>query len=201
MITFLLGLFLQLLVLVVLAAIIYIVFRPPSRLPFLNSDRMPSWEEVTQRFQHGDSVEQTVRQMRSRSNALALEAVEQAQQKGWLTSGDLEGATLRLANLHGANLQGAHLAGANLSYANLTNVQLADAKLVGADLTYANLQQANLDRADLRRASLPGVDLDGASLVGTLYSNDTVWPKGFDITTTEAINVDALIEQEQRKYR
>ncbi len=121
-------------VLLLIAAVIYIAFKKPFDLPFLSSDKLPTWEDAARTLNRGDSRTQTVRQIRSSNHSLALDAVQTARTQGWLTDGTLAGATLRLANLPGADLRGANLAGANLSYADLSTARLTDADLADADL-------------------------------------------------------------------
>lgn len=202
MITLLLGLIFQIVVLLIIAVIVYIVLKPPFDIPFLSKTKLPDWTDTSSAFIRGGEgdLEATVRQMRNRSHARALAAIETARSHGWLTDGSLAGANLRLANWVGADLRGADLPQANLSYANLTRTHLEEANLSGADLATANLQQARLDRADLRSARLDEADLSGATLVGTLYNKETRWPSGF-VVDASAIDVDQLVEEEQQRLR
>ena len=98
-----------------------------------------------------------------------------------LTSANLPDANLYLANLTNANIPDANLTNANLYLANLTN-----ANLTRADLYLANLTNANLTRADLTGANLTRADLTGAK-----YSEDTVWPDGFDPDAAGCVKVGA----------
>ena len=70
-----------------------------------------------------------------------------------------------------ANLSSADLEGADLNRANLSNADLREANLSGANLSGANLWRANLSGADLIRARLRGA----------IWSDDTVFPEGFEI--------------------
>ena len=81
-------------------------------------------------------------------------------QEGGLEGADLESAILSDANLKGVNFKGANLKDANLSYTDLTG--------------------ANLEGADLRSANLRSANLTGANLKGVIYSQNTIWPVGFD---------------------
>ena len=127
-----------------------------------------------------------VREARSRSNDIAISAVEWLRDEGWLMGNDgllqeadlseanlkrayLGGANLQEADLTGANLQEAslgttHLQGANLRKSNLQGVDLTGAKLQGANLSWAKLQGADLTRAKLQRVNLTGAKLQGAVL-------------------------------------
>ena len=126
--------------------------------------------------------EQIIKQMGSRVNDVALEAVRLARDYGWLEDGSLIGAylgganlqeayvidvNLQGANVHGTNLRGAHLGGANLQGATLLNVYLQGAKLYGANL---------------RGAILVDVYLQGAK-----YNEHTKWPEDFDPKSAGAI--------------
>lgn len=105
-----------------------------------------------------------MREMRSSDNGIALLAVEELAERGWLFDGTLQGAGLAGANLQGADLADADLRGATLVDANLQGADLANANLQRAFLIGANLQ-AILIGADLQGAFLVDVDLQGASLV------------------------------------
>lgn len=113
-------------------------------------------------------------QMCSPDNVVAVEAVRQLRQNGWLTDGSLKGANLKEANLQSADLEGAilqgailcnaNLQGAKLSKANLRYVDFYEAKLHKASLEEADLQGARLEEADLSEADFRGADLENANL-------------------------------------
>jgi pentapeptide repeat protein len=115
-----------------------------------------------------------IRQMASRDNKLALQAVEALKARGWFRDGSLQCAHLERANLCGAALAMADLERAVLRYADLSRAYLGDTNLRGADmeevvLHRANLRnvilrEANLTRADLRGAYAPAAQLHGANL-------------------------------------
>ena len=121
----------------------------------------------------------------------------------FLEGADLAGAYLEGADLAGAVLIDAHLAGAYLVGANLEDAALSMAHLAWADLTGANLKRANLGEADLAGAHLKGADLAGAylgeaNLAGAdlhvaTYSDETVWPAGFN---PEKAGAELLIKTE-----
>lgn len=136
-----------------------------------------------------------IREMRSSDNGIALLAVEELAERGWLFDGTLQGAGLAGANLQGAdladadlrgatlvdaNLQGVDLANANLQRAFLIGANLQQATLVGANLQratleYANLQRVNLVNADLQGAFLRGVNMQGADLAGADLRKSFLW--------------------------
>ena len=60
--------------------------------------------------------------------------------------------------------------------ANLRDAKLRGANLISADLSKANLRGANLRWASLREAKLVHADLSGA-----IWSDETVFPEGFEI--------------------
>lgn len=119
-----------------------------------------------------------IRQMRSRDNALALQAVAELGAKGWLGDGALRGANLVSANLHRlklwdtilveADLHGVNLAGSKLDRVNFTRANLWAAELRGARLTSVNLESADLFHADLREVTFAKVE----------FNEDTRLPDG-----------------------
>jgi hypothetical protein len=131
-----------------------------------------------------------IREMGSRDNGIALRAVKELREYGylsdgslhsvWLMGANLEGAELysadiRGAALHSANLRGAELIGANLSRAALWRTNLADAGLVDADLSDTNFKYANLERARVTRNQLE----ESYSLRGTVLPNGKVYDGSF----------------------
>lgn len=103
-----------------------------------------------------------IRQMRSKDNALALQAVAELGASGWLTDGSLNGAYLVTANLNGVNmwdtlLKGADLHGAVMKNARLQRVNFSGANLWNVNLAGARLEMVNLEGADLMHADLTGV--------------------------------------------
>jgi hypothetical protein len=200
--TILAALLVQALVLLLLALVVMLVFRPPMNwsLPFGSPSRPAGWGNGSRPPRNGDDQRhQVIRQMRSRRNPLALEAVQIAREKGWLADGGLRRTTLRLADLQGANLEGANLEDVDLSYANLSRSNLAGANLCRARFAQANLHGARLDGADLREASLADADLSGVTLKAALYDSKTGWPSTFDPVAAEAIDVDQLLNDERQR--
>lgn len=102
---------------------------------------------------------QLVRKLRSPYNSVVLEAVDELRQSGWLSSGSLEGMSLRCANLKAADLCEASMPDVDLRMADLQRANLS-----GADLRGARLNKANLSETDLAGASLQGVDLFNTNL-------------------------------------
>lgn len=105
-----------------------------------------------------------VREMGSSRNDIALEAVKELRQQGWLTDGSLRSADLKAANLASGNLRSANMPRVNLSLANLENANLNEANIEEAMLMGASLQMASLSRANLRGAMLAGANLKMANL-------------------------------------
>lgn len=130
-----------------------------------------------------------LREVRTPSNDIALSAIVQMRDEGWLTdedgvlkredlsganlqNADLRGANLKKATLH-ANLRGAKLDGANLQEASLIGADLYDAKLHKTDLQEAvlvctDLREANLVKANLTKANMLMAKLEGAHLWETI---------------------------------
>lgn len=122
-----------------------------------------------------------VREAGSRSNDIAIAAIDELQDKGWLQDDDsllkeaeLYKAALQKANLSYCNLvrtvfymailQDANLAGSNLYEASFNDANLRRAQLLGADLRKARLSQAALHDAELYQT-----DLTGAVMIGALF--------------------------------
>jgi len=149
-------------------------------------------------------------QAKSRSNDMAVDALEKIQRLGWwdellehyrnaeeqridlsqvqwagavnLNESDLQGADLSGANLQEAGLDGANLQEANLEVANLQEAKLLGANLQEANLGGANLQDATLVGANLQEASLRRANLQGADL----YVANLQEAKLFDANLQEA---------------
>ena len=141
--------------------------------------------------------ERLVREIGSRVNDIAKQAVDEARKLGLLYSGSqmLKGVNLDLADLEDTNLSGldlkdnhfdlANLNRVNFSYANLKGAYFFRAKLTDADLSMANLfsvyarladfngadfQNTNLQHAKLTESNLCNVNFCGANLVNALIS-------------------------------
>ena len=108
-----------------------------------------------------------IREAGSRSNDIAISAVEWLLREGWLrgANGLLKGASLIEANLQNAHLGRANLEASALSPANLQRANLADAQLKGSNLKGARLQGAYIFWADLRGADLRSAKLEGSDLM------------------------------------
>jgi hypothetical protein len=151
--------------------------------------RQEKREEQVQ--EEADHRARLIRQMRSKNNGIALQAVEDLRGKGWLAGETLREADLYRANLEGANLatinlerailreailQGAYMRGANLEGANLCDANcvaavMRDARMRGADLSRANVERADLRDAELEEAELEAANLAGADLRGVDFGH------------------------------
>jgi len=146
-------------------------------------------------------------QAKSRSNDMAVDALEKIQRAGWWDEMlehylndarriDLSqvqwsgGVDLSHKNLSGADLDGANLEGANLGYANLER-----ADLDGANLEGANLQGANLSGVILRSANLSDANLESVNLQGSIIWGGNL--KGADLASanlSDAIFLSAHLQ-------
>lgn len=97
-----------------------------------------------------------------------------------LNGHNLKGANLTKASMRGADLSGCNLENANLQGAGLLLADLRDTNLHNANLTGANLEGAALKYANLCGANFSDARLFGAALSGSLYDEQTQWPKGFN---------------------
>jgi uncharacterized protein YjbI with pentapeptide repeats len=127
---------------------------------------------VIQREQN-EARQRLARQAGSRVREIAVMAVDELRQRGWL-----EGpyGLLRYQNISGVNLAGAELSradlyGTTLVGANLEKAHLFDANLTYSDLSGANLTEANLEQACLRKATLRQAKMIKAQLKDTYLIN------------------------------
>jgi uncharacterized protein YjbI with pentapeptide repeats len=135
------------------------------------------FEYVLERREKDDLKQQLIRQMRSKDNLRAGDAIRELYAHGWMKDGSLQGITMLYANLqevglYQANLIGAYFAGANLQKANLNEanlqeVRFAEVALQGANLALTNLQKASFWKANLQGANLSGANLQEASISQT----------------------------------
>lgn len=101
-------------------------------------DRVYAWRSAR------EEKRRILRQMASRSNEFAIEAVRLARNSGWLEDG-----SLKRIDLSAANLEGAILFRADLEGAVLINAILRRANLSGAIIKHVDLSCADLENADL----------------------------------------------------
>jgi len=149
-----------------------------------------------------------IREAGSSSNDIAMNAIEQLGDEGWLTGDDgalrgmyLKGADLRRAKLHQANLQNAKLSQAILQRAILDKAELHNADLFKVDLQGACLDGANLQKTDLRMANLRESLLMAANLEGAhLYKADLQGANLFQANLFGALLQDAKLEPEQLEF-
>lgn len=108
-----------------------------------------------------------------------------------LAGAELHGFIAPGAKLPAVNFRGAILYWASLSHADLSFCDFVEADLRGANLDWSTLRYADLRRAIMAEnslgsaasicgADLTGANLEGARLRGVKYSDDTIFPVGFD---------------------
>jgi hypothetical protein len=117
-------------------------------LTILVLDRINTWRSTH------DLKKRLMREAGSRSNTVAIGALEWLRAENWLEG---DGGLLQKATLWGANLQNA-----DLEMANMTEANLRDAQLQAAILIQSNLQHATLRRALLNNAKMDDVCLHEA---------------------------------------
>jgi hypothetical protein len=115
-----------------------------------------------------------LRQMASRDNSLAEQAVESLREEGWLEDGTCRHAKLHKANLVDTNLRSANLEGADLSQAHLENANLTRAILSFCNLAFANLNDAQLEEANLEKAELANASLVKAHLINANFDGANI---------------------------
>ncbi len=108
-----------------------------------------------------------VREAGSRSNDIAISAVNWLRVEGWLDgdAGVLAGAFLLRANLKEADL----------SHANLQGAYMSRVEMQGAVLIETDLKGAMLDKSDLRELASMKSDLRGAFIGGSQIQNAQLW--------------------------
>lgn len=146
-----------------------------------------------------------VREAGSRSNEVAISAIEWLRAEDWLIGKNsllkeahLWSAKLDNANMNDANLEGVYLRDASLRHvsfrkanlrqsyirrADLADAQMGDADLFGADLHNSNLSEAILLRANLEEARLTYVQFDKTNLKDANLRNADLTDAIFTETT------------------
>ena len=123
-----------------------------------------------------DNVRETQRlkrdllwQVKSRSNEMAIGAIDRLRYEGWLEgeNGLLAGADLSETNLAQANLNDANLKGTDFTGANLEGATFIRSELENSSFDLAFLAQACLYNADMSNASIWKTDLTGAKFQST----------------------------------
>lgn len=125
------------------------------------------------------------RHAKSSSHAIAIGAIDELRNRGWLIGEDglLRGKNLWYTNLERADLSQANLSKVNLSLSKLSFARLDHANMSGAfmrvaDMSstvciFADLSDADLMGANLSRASLTRANLSKASLLAANLSSGT----------------------------
>ncbi len=150
-------------------------------------------ERLTRREVERERITELMIQMRSRSDVLALQAVELLRLRGALRDGSLSQANLVGGNLAGADLSQASLIGARMANMNLEGANLFQAQLTNTDLSNANLRHVNFVNADLESADFYDSDLTYAvfrspfkgvwgQLIEATFNSETVLPDGTNWT-------------------
>jgi len=127
---------------------------------------------VTMALKTRRDVRRLGQQLHDEDLAVALGAVEELRERGWLNDGRLVGGytpwwNLRATNLQSADLSGAYLKGAVFGARRDAQglIVMPAANLRAADLSGANLQEVDLREVDLRGANFAGADLRRAVLL------------------------------------
>lgn len=128
-----------------------------------------------------ENTHRWIRDLRSRSNDLAIRASNELKAQGYHIGDTLVGINLKdskldnicfpKAVLNEVTFRGASLVGADLTEAELRNTDFSGANLEGTTLSRACLNGAILDGANLRGAILNGADLTHASMRGAVLTD------------------------------
>jgi len=104
------------------------------------------------------TFERLIREMHSRYNQFALQAIEELRVLGWLSDGRLRGYELKGSNWKDANLYQANLTECDLQRVDFENADLYQANLIGAKVLPEQLRHTK----SMRYAILPsGEKYDG----------------------------------------
>lgn len=125
---------------------------------------------------------QLIREMASADNGIALRAVRELSDQGWIKDGSLQGAYLASANLRRAPLTGANLSEASCISTNFEEADMWNTNLNRATAASANFRKAHLNCADLvdfyggmqclfQETQLVEVDLSRANLARADFTN------------------------------
>jgi hypothetical protein len=126
---------------------------------------------------------QLVREMGSSIRDMAIPALEELRENGWLADEFLTGKNFDGANLMDADFTNAILSNDSFVHANLAGANFNGAKLDGARLISANMKNAKTEFAVIRGADLRGALLEGSSftdeqLQGVTYLHGAIMPNG-----------------------
>jgi hypothetical protein len=154
-------------------------------------------DQLNRRRQREEEKQRLIRQMGSKENGLALQAVEELRALEALKDGSLVSINLEEANLHGVRLGRVNMRGARMDFSNFSEAQLYFANLERADMSGINFESAVLTGANIRHANLVAANLEGALLSEadlshamldqarfndkTKLPDNTTWRKGTDL--------------------
>lgn len=147
-------------------------------------------EELYNQRETAQRKRELVRQVASKDNRIATNAVAELNDHGWLVGDrgalqkqDLSEADLERARFWYANLRETRMWFTNLKFVEFWNADLSSAELVGVDLTGAKLVGANLKGADLSFATVTDTDWRNANL-------SNVDLTGFDLSACNLMKAD-----------
>ena len=149
-------------------------------------------DALSQRREARLEKKRLIREMSNRDNGIALRAVKELREYGYLSDGSLHHIWLSGANLEVAELYSADLQYVNLNYSNLRHAQLFGANLkrvafwgtnlVNADIREANLSGANFKYANLTKALVTRKQLEKSySLRGSVLPNGKIYDGSFQL--------------------
>ncbi|MEM7336723.1 MAG: pentapeptide repeat-containing protein [Chloroflexota bacterium] len=129
-----------------------------------------------------------IRELRSKVKDVALNAVEELQEHGWVIDGSLMGVNLTDANLEGANLRNANLNQSTMIGCILNESNLYRSSLQNVDLTLGSLQNAILPRVDLFFATLNSCKFKHARMRRVNFQNTACKATNFIETDLQGSN-------------
>lgn len=115
---------------------------------------------------------------------VALAALDELRERGWVENGYLRDVSLSDANLPGADLSQANLRGTNFGRANLRGANLTDAQLHGALMGRVNLE--GVSTVNDKQLAQPVSLLEATMPDGTRYDGRYRLPLDLDLAPREA---------------
>ena len=131
-------------------------------------------DSLNERRSRKELKERLKRQLWSKDQGLALNAINELRANGWLTDGSLENINLPYAVLDRAELKGAVLNGANFHRASLRRAYIGHAHLRNCDFSQADLTLSVFNHSDLTGSDFTNAILDNASFENAILVGATI---------------------------
>jgi len=131
-------------------------------------------DSLNERRSRKELKDRLKRQIWSKDQGLALNAINELRANGWLTDGSLEDINLPYAVLDRAELKEAVLNGANFHRASLRKAYVGHAHLRNCDFSQADLTLSIFNHSDLTGSDFTNAILDDASFEDAILMGATI---------------------------